>query len=249
MQNKYSELPDHGHYTACSSRLREIDDKSRLRFKFTIFTTAAVCIFGAWGARVNGFSLLADLLVGREEFAGGNAVDNLTCGFLHIVMFIILTLLAFVGRARSDAKVTHIIMLAFYCFTVIQSIIHIGERRSDVAAFAVGIFGIILYIPSIADFFDFREISAAEGYPYFNERFAQQAENNHYETQYYTKPSQRTNKTMAIINEVENIEEKSENTNKNTEKCNYMDDISTIKPSDDLTHHAQDDEIENDNEE
>ena len=54
---------------------------------------------------------------------------------------------------------------------------------------------------------------------------------------------------MAIINEVENIEEKSENTHKNTEKCNYMDDISTIKPSDDLTHHAPDDEIENDNEE
>ena len=46
MENKFTERPDHSHYGACSSRLREIDDKSRFRSKYTIISSAAACMFG-----------------------------------------------------------------------------------------------------------------------------------------------------------------------------------------------------------
>lgn len=247
MENKFTERPDHSHYGACSSRLREIDDKSRFRSKYTIISSAAACMFGAWGARINGFSLLTDLFTGRKEFMGHNALDNLGGGFLHIITFILLVLLAYLGRVRNQLKFTHIILLGFYCFTALQSILFIGQRRSDVAAFAIATLGIILYIPSIAEFYDFKHISSAEGYPYFNERFTMQNENNTFTPVHSFENLKTENNSMEYIPKSENTATALDNTKKSSDKNKFMDDILFFNPSADLTYHKHEEKNQEEN--
>ena len=209
MESPYTEQENHAHYIACSSRLDQINSRSIRRNKFTFISSAIIGFFGALSVRVNGYSMLIDLIDKRKDinldpdYYEKNIVNlmasNIFAGVLSLLMAAFIILLGYVGVSRTRAKVSHIILFIFYGYMIIDSIVHIGERKTDVIAFAVGTAGLILYYPSISEFLDFLQISQVEGYPHFNLRLTEQIEHPEYEPDHKLEDSRNTNTGMVNL--------------------------------------------------
>ena len=206
MESPYKEKENHAHYIACSSRLSDIENKARKRNTYTLVTSIIAGFFGAMSVRINGYSLLVDLCDKRKDVFidpdkyANNIVDlmasNLLTGVLTLIMAAFIILLGYVGLTKSKAKITHILLFAFYCYMIVDSIVHIGDRKTDIIAFGLGIVGVYLYYPAISEYLDFREISEAEGYPFFNLRLTEQNEHPDYEPDHRFEDSNMVNSGM-----------------------------------------------------
>ncbi len=194
-EDKYREMPDHGHYIICSDRITAINEKGKKAFYYTFITALLLSAGSMFGIRFNILSILSDLIVGRGST---NSFGMILSGMLNILSSLFLILLAVFGKAKY--KFCNVILFSMYLAMPISCLMNIGGRSSDIITIALGVGGIIIYFPMLSAWRDYKVISRTEGFPYFSERFTHQLENPDYKSNYREDYADEE-KPMEVIDE------------------------------------------------
>ncbi|MDE5946803.1 MAG: hypothetical protein K2G63_05840 [Oscillospiraceae bacterium] len=215
-EDRYRAMPDRSHYTVCSDRITRINELGKTMFYYTFVVALIVSAGSMFNVRFNILSLLSDLAVGRGNVGASGVIFS---GALNIITSLFLIIMAVMGKAKY--KFCNVFLFCIYLAMPVASIINFGDRTSDIITIGLGIIGIYIYFPSLQAWRDYRVISRTEGFPYFNERFANQLENPKYKCENYhedyaddEKPMQEIEKELTDNINADEIDKKEDNPNK-----------------------------------
>ncbi len=170
-RERFNEMPNHGHYTACSGRMVEIDTFSRKCCGCTLILSAFMFIT-TWMTFRYGIVSFIPNYIGDRSSVGANFVQTIiialiaAAGFLGTQKHRIMTLFLFI--LYSSMFISTFFIKEFYEFFTVP----------------VSVAGIIFTYKAPLMYRDFRILRNTEGYPQFNERLAYQEENREYKATY-----------------------------------------------------------------
>lgn len=177
------EKPQHGHYTACLSRLQVIERFSKKILWFTI--AESVVLF---------FFTVADIWMSALSFIPSLFDDPLYI-FVQTAEIILLDVLAF--TACSKYKISSVILFIVHCLIIIGCFAG-GIRTLNTFPFLIGIIGAVVNYPSISAFLDYRQLTQTEGFPQFSLVLADADDNPEFISDYGEEYHKKTEEKMFI---------------------------------------------------
>lgn len=199
-----TELPEHGHYSACLERKEEIDKISGKILIYAIITGIIMALMTAFGLPLSAVSFIPSI------FGDAFNACYLICQWSEIILLAVIA-----GIGCGKYKFCQLILFTVYCLMILGCFIS-GVKMIDSIPFAIGAIGVIITYPSISAFLDYRQLMNTEGFPYFSYLFAQTNDNPVYKPQYINKyhsqpedrkmpaPSESVNSEMMKISSSEN---------------------------------------------
>ncbi len=181
--DKLAESPDHSHYPVCLGRLNAINAYSRRIFFYTAGACILMFIFTIFTVRFNIISVIPNL------FGDGTTV---AANFVQTLVLLLMVFMAWLGA--MDKKIFDVILFAVYAAMFISVLF--TNNAWDLLTLIIGAAGTALTFRSYGNYCDFEQLVHTEGYPFFNERLAQQEENNSYSAQYEEEYRSHENKSM-----------------------------------------------------
>lgn len=174
-----TELPEHGHYSACRGRMTEIDAYCRRCFACTAIICTAMIVLTWMTLRFSVISLIPNL-IGDGSNPAGNLIQTL----------ILLGIIVMSGLSTGKYKIFNAVIFLLYCAMLICCAF--SRNPGDIFTSLFSIAGIIFTFRSIKVFLDYRQLSRTEGFPDFNERLTYQEEHREY-TPYHTGDNSKNN--------------------------------------------------------
>ncbi len=190
-----AELPEHGHYSACLERKKEIDKLSIKILIYTVITGIIMALMTAFGLPLSAVSFIPSL------FGDAFNASYLICQWSEIILLAVIA-----GIGCGKYKFCQLMLFAVY-FLIILGCFTGGVKMIDSISFVIGIIGVIITYPSISAFLDYRQLMNTEGFPYFSCLLAQADDNPVYKPQYINKYNrQPTDMKMPAPSEPVNSE-------------------------------------------
>lgn len=180
-----AEKPDHAHYPVCLSRKLEIEAFCQKCFFYTLLACLLMIILTMFTVRFNIISLIPNL-IGDGTMVGANFVQVL----------ILLSMIGMAGLAVGKYKFLNIILFLIYFAMAVSCFFNM--KFSNFFTMPIGLFGIALTFKSFGAYCDYKQLSKTEGFPFFNERLAEQTENSSYKSRYEEEYHQTVKKEMPV---------------------------------------------------
>ena len=174
------EQPDHAHYPACLGRLTAIKAYCSRSFYFSAFSGFFMGVLTLFGVRFSLISFIPDLI--------GDPTVIISDIVQHII---IIGIAVMAGFSVGKFKIFSPILFALYALMAIISVF-----TSDIISFVIGAAGGAFNYKCLSVYFDYKQLSQTEGFPFFNKRLAEQEENSEYVSKYGNKNIQSAPEPM-----------------------------------------------------
>lgn len=166
------EKENHEHYPICLGRMMDINKFCHEFFIYNAVLCALMLILTLWGQEIPVLSLIPSLFGEPYE---------VRVMFAQSVLIVGMAVLS--GFACGKNKIFGVILTVLYTLIFIVGCIK-SHTIGGVAGFAIGLAGVARGWKFIPVFFEYKQLSATEGFPHFIGRLAEYDENREYKSIY-----------------------------------------------------------------
>ncbi|MBQ8582882.1 MAG: hypothetical protein IJ487_03995 [Ruminococcus sp.] len=166
------EKENHEHYPICLGHMMDINKFCHEFFIYNSVLCALMLILTLWGQEIPVLSLIPSLFGEPYEIRVMFAQSVLIAGMAVLS-----------GFACGKNKILGVILTALYALIFIGGCIK-SDTIGGVAGFAIGLAGTARSWKYIPVFFEYKQLSATEGFPHFIGRLAEYDENREYKSTY-----------------------------------------------------------------
>lgn len=172
INTRLTELPEHGHYIACSDRMCSIDRFCRRLCGYTCFVCIVMLVLTWCTIRIGVISIIPNMLGERSD---------LLPNFFQSLLIIMMAAFSFLSYFRY--KIFSVFLFLIYAAMLVAGLFS-NEITSHHFSIIIGLGGVIFSYNSFFVYSDYKQLQLTEGFPDFSKRLTFQNQHSEYVPEY-----------------------------------------------------------------